>query len=201
MIKKFSLHTLERAINRALALDEASSANLAKLDGKALKIIILPLKAAFYLSFTQGQMQVQAQAPDVVHTTIESSPLGLIKLSFLPASRTRSLFNNTITISGDVLLGEQVKRLFDELDIDWESHLAYFTGDIAAYHLGNLVRKGQSFRKQVSHTLQQTITEYVQEEVLLTPPREAVEDFFSDIAALQNDVARLEAHFKRITSL
>ena len=64
--------------------------------------------------YTQGQ-------PD---TTIESSPLGLIRLSLLPVSKARSLFHDEVVITGDIQLGQQIKKLFDAIDIDWEGHIA-----------------------------------------------------------------------------
>ena len=72
---------------------------------------------------------------------IHSNPHRLNSFKFLPASKARSLFNDKIRISGDIELG-QLKKLFDEMDIDWEGHLAHFTGDVVAHQIGSLVRKG-----------------------------------------------------------
>ena len=44
-------------------------------------------------------------------------------------------------MTGDVELGQQVKTLFDEIDIDWEGHLARFTGDVVAFQVGSLFRQ------------------------------------------------------------
>ncbi|MFA5960517.1 MAG: SCP2 sterol-binding domain-containing protein [Tatlockia sp.] len=198
MIKKYSLVALQKAINQALALDENSAAKLAALDGKVLKLIVAPLQVDFYLRFGNQQLQLLAAYEGNPDTLIQSSPLGLIRLSFLPASKARSLFNDQIRISGDVELGQQVKKLFDELDIDWEGHLAHFTGDVVAHQLGSLVRQGLAFKSKISHSLRNNVTEYLQEELGLLPPAEAIADFFNDIDTLSLDVERLEAHVNQL---
>ncbi|MCK1850929.1 YihY/virulence factor BrkB family protein, partial [Legionella pneumophila] len=33
-----------------------------------------------------------------------------------------------------------------EIDIDWEGHLAHFTGDVVAHQIGSFVRKGLEFK-------------------------------------------------------
>lgn len=198
MIKKYSLKALQQAINHALALDESMPAKIAALDGKVLEIIVAPLGANFYIAFQHGELQLLHHYDGRPDTIIHSSPLGLIRLSFLPASQARSLFNDKIRISGDVELGQQVKKLFDELDIDWEGHLAHFTGDVVAHQIGSLFRQGIAFKKQLSDSLRHNLSDYLHEELRLFPPREEIDDFFNDIDKLALDVERLQAHINQL---
>ncbi|WP_133129868.1 ubiquinone biosynthesis accessory factor UbiJ [Legionella yabuuchiae] len=198
MIKTYTLKGLQTAINHALSLDEASAARISALQGKVLKVIINPLKVSFFISFSGTKLQLHDFPPSEVNTIIESSPLGLIRLSLLPASKVRSLFNDQIKLTGDTELGQQVKQLFDELDIDWEGHLAQFTGDVVAYQLGSFIRKGQEFTAYVSSSMQQNLTEYLQEEVKCFPPAEEVEDFCKDVDELLLDVERLTAQVNQL---
>ncbi|MDI9818991.1 MULTISPECIES: SCP2 domain-containing protein [unclassified Legionella] len=198
MIKKYSLKALQQAINHALALDESSAGKMAALQGKVLEIIIAPLGVNFFIHFDERQMKLLADYEGHPDTTIHSSPLGLIRLSFLPASQARSLFNDKIRLSGDIELGQQVKKLFDELDIDWEGHLAHFTGDVVAYQLGSFVRQGLTFKKQFGDSLRHNLTDYLQEELALFPSGEEMNDFFNDIDQLSLDVERLYAHFNQL---
>lgn len=131
-------------------------------------------------------------------TIIHSSPLGLIRLSFLPASKARSLFNDKIRLSGDVELGQAVKNLFDELDIDWEGHLAHFTGDVVAHQVGSLFRQGLAFKKQLQESLHLNMSDYLHEELRAFPSREEINDFFNDIDQLALDVERLQAHVNQL---
>ena len=198
MIKKYSLKVLQKAINQALSLDESMPSKIASLQGKVLEIIIAPLGVNFYIGFAEQQLKLYDIYEGEPDTVIHSSPLGLIRLSFLPASKARSLFNDKIRLSGDVELGLRVKKLFDELDIDWEGHLAQFTGDVVAYQLGSLFRQGLVFKKQLRDSVRSHLTDYLQEEIQMFPPREEIDDFFKDIDKLALDVDRLSAHIHQL---
>lgn len=193
MIKKYTLLALQKAINHALSLDEQVLAKIQALDSRVLEIIISPLNVNFFIRFENGELCLLECNDGGVDTTIHSSPLGLIRLSLLPASKVRSLFNDNIQISGDIELGQQVKKIFDEIEVDWEGHLAQFTGDVVAYQVGSLVRQGLGFKRQLSESLRLNITDYLQEELCLFPPREAVNDFFNDIDELSLRLERLTA--------
>lgn len=194
MIKEYALIALQKAINYGLSLDESMPAKLATLNERVLEMMIKPLNIRFYLLFTTDGIVLKDTYEGVVDTKIQSSPIGFIRLSLLPASKVRSLFNDSIEISGDVELGQRVKQLFDSIDIDWEGHLAQFTGDTIAYQLGCVVQQGLAFKQQLSTSMQSNITEYLQEEIRVFPPREEVEDFFNDIDELSLHVERLEAY-------
>lgn len=198
MLRKHAKKTLQNAINHALALDDTMPIKLKSLDGKVLKLIIMPLQFVFYIHFRQGRVELTLNHEGHVDTTIKSSPMGFIRLSLLPASRVRSLFNDTIELSGDVELGQQVKQLFDTMDIDWEGHLAHFTGDAIAYKLGDLMQKGMAFQHQFRQSVDHTLSSYLQEEARVLPPREEVADFMNDIDELVLQVDRLTAHVNQL---
>lgn len=196
MIKKYSLIALEKAINHALSLDEAMPEKIKALHGRVLEIIISPLNIVFFIQFDHCLLKLLPVYDGKPDTVIHSSPLGLIRLSLLPASKVRSLFNDKIKISGDVALGQQVKALFDDLDIDWEGHLAHFTGDVAAHQIGSLVREGQAMAKRLSSSFRRHVSEYVQEEKRLSPSSEEIHDFLNDVDDLSLRADRLQAYFQ-----
>ncbi|WP_131782024.1 ubiquinone biosynthesis accessory factor UbiJ [Legionella gresilensis] len=193
MIKKYSLKALQAAINQALFLDESMPTKIKTFEGKVIEIIIAPLNVNFYITFKAEQLCLLERVTNEPDTIIHSNPLGLIRLSFLPASKARSLFNDKMRVSGDIELGLAIKKLFDEVEIDWEGHLAHFTGDVIAYQLGSMIRRGVDFKRQLSASLQNNMTDYLQEELRLFPTPEEVENFFTDIDHLVLDVERLHA--------
>ena len=198
MIKKYALVALQKTLNHTLSLDTSSSQKLASFAGRTLEIIIKPLNINFFITFNAAEIILLEHLDTPADTIIESSPIGLIKLSLLPSSKVRSLFNDDIKISGDVELGQRVKQFFDEVDIDWEGHLAQFTGDAVAYSIGSFVRKGLEFKQGLSHSMRQNMSEYLHEELRLFPPKEEVEDFFNDIHELSLHVERLSAQIKQL---
>lgn len=200
MLKHYSLQLLEKAINSALSLDEHMHDKLLALHPKTLQVIIMPLRVSFYIQFFNGQMRLLTKSDTPADTIIQSSPIGLIRLSLLPASKTRSLFNDRIQMTGDITLGQQVKQLFDEIDIDWEGHLARFTGDVAAYQISTLVRKGLDFGHHFNQSMHFSLNEYVHEELRFFPTKAELNDFFNDVDELSLATERAEAHIKQLMS-
>ncbi len=198
MLKQYSLKALEKAMNHALALDYQMPLKLSRLQGKTLEMIIEPLGITFFILFKEKHVALQDQMDGQADTSIHSTPMGLIRLSLLPASKARSLFNDNVKIHGDLEFGREVKALFDEIDIDWEGHLAQFTGDVVAHQIGSLFRKGRDFTRQFNDSMQQNLTEYLQEELHIFPTRDEIEDFFCDIDELSLDVERLQAHIEQL---
>lgn len=194
MIKKYSLKALQIAINSAIKLDRQIPEKLQALHGKVIELVITPLEVRFFIQFSHHEMLLLDTYDAPVDTLIYSSPMGLIRLSLLPASKARSLFNDHIRISGDPELGQQVKQIFDTLDIDWEGHLAHFTGDVIAHQIGSLVRKGVQFQKKFTHSMHENVTEYLQEELRVSPSQEELNDFFNEVDTLSLAVDRMEAH-------
>ncbi|MCH9755915.1 MAG: SCP2 sterol-binding domain-containing protein [Gammaproteobacteria bacterium] len=197
MLKHYSLSALQKAINHALALDPTTPQKIEALNGKILQMIVSPLDVHFFMCFNRQTIELLADCVDEPNTTIYSSPLGLIRLSLLPASKVRSLFNDQIRMTGDTEFGQAVKQLFDGIDIDWEGHLAHFTGDVVAHQIGRFMRRGKRFKQSLKTSLKQNLGEYVQEEARLSPPREEIEDFMNDIDALALQVERLKAHINQ----
>lgn len=200
MLKKYSLKALQTAINSAMALDDEMPRKLTALDGKVLQLIISPLNVHFFIYFNNQQLQLLDTYEGQADTVIHSNPIGLIRLSLLPASKARSLFNDKVRMSGDVALGQQVKELFDEMEIDWEGHLAHFTGDVVAHQIGSLVRKGAQFKKHFSESMKLNVTEYLQEELRAFPCKNEINDFFHDIDDLSLATERLQAHVNQLMS-
>ena len=201
MIKQYSLTALQKAMNHALRLDPAMPEKLSNLQDKVLALVISPLNITFFMQFKDQHIYLLADYIGEPDTTIQSSPLGLIRLSLLPASKVRSLFNDEIRMTGDLALGQAVKALFDGLDIDWEGHLAHFTGDVVAHQIGSFFRQGLALKQRVSTSMRHNVTEYLQEELRVFPSREETNDFFSDIDELSLQSERLAAHVNQLLAL
>ncbi|RUR20532.1 hypothetical protein ELY21_00120 [Legionella sp. km535] len=198
MLKKYTLKALQKAINQAMSLDDSMRDKLIALHGKVLEMVVAPLNVRFFIQFIDGEMQLLDQYDGHADTVIHSNPIGLIRLSLLPPSKARSLFNDKIRMSGDIEFGQQVKHLFDEMDIDWEGHLAHFTGDVVAHQIGSFIRRGMEFKNQFSESMRHNVTEFLQEELRILPSRNELEDFYNDVDELSLSVERLQAHVNQL---
>lgn len=194
MIKSISLQALQFAINQAIQLDKEMREKLYPFDHKVIEMVISSLGVCFYLRFFQGVIYLNKESSKTPDTIIHTSPLGLIRLSFLPSSKMRSLFNDNIRITGDLELGQALKKIFDSMDIDWEGHLAHFTGDVAAYHIGKVMRKGLRFQEKCVENLRQSTQAYLIHEVHMTPSKQELNEFCEDVDELRLRAERLLAH-------
>lgn len=198
MIKKYVLQGLEKAINATLALDDTIQDQQTALRGRVLKLIVTPPAFDFFILFHDKGVRLEATWPGEADTTLQSSPIGYLRLAITPASKVHTLFHDAVIISGDVALGSKVKQLFETLDIDWEGHLAKVTGDVIAYQCGSLIRQGIRYKKHFTESMRHNLTEYLQEECTLMPPREEVNDFCNAVDTLSLDVERLSARIQHI---
>jgi ubiquinone biosynthesis protein UbiJ len=104
-----------------------------------------------------------------------------------------------VDIQGDTDTGEQFQDILSAVDWDWEEQLSRITGDVLAHQAGKLARKATLFIKNSRSTLQQDISEYLQEEVRLLPARIEVGYFLEEVDQLRADVDRLSARVDRLS--
>jgi ubiquinone biosynthesis protein UbiJ len=185
--KQFLLETLQKALNRYLALDPESSQRLAALNGKWVALELLPLKLTFFLHFNQGQALLSSSALELPETTITGTPLRLMLLALVPHTERKRFFADDVVMLGNAALGQQVIELFDQLSIDWEEYISRVVGDVPAHHAGNIVRQASNWMLKTRDILLQNLNEYMHEEINLFPPGEALQDFFHDVDVLRMD--------------
>ncbi len=192
---------LQSAINRYFQLDPESLTNCAALENKVIGIKLQRSPIRFYLQFTPDPQQHYKilvlnhhEKPDA---TITGTPIAFIK-SRLPTADPTSKAPAGINIEGDIHVAKAFNEVLDDLDIDWEEQLAKFTGDTVAHGLSKLLRGGLKWGKSTCQSVQENITEFMQEEARCIPPRAEVEDFITDIQTLVADTDRIAARVQRL---
>jgi ubiquinone biosynthesis protein UbiJ len=200
MLKTISLQALQFAINQAMGLDPSISEKLLALDQKVIEMVVSPLNVHFYICILKGQFILKSSWHQKPDTIIYSNPMGLIRLSILPSSKMRSLFNDQIRISGDIQLGQQLKQIFDTMHVDWEGHLAFFTGDVVAHHIGKVFRKGRDIGKQYGEGFKKGAQYYLTHEVDMVPSKQDVEQFNHEVDELRLRTERLAAHIQSLST-
>jgi ubiquinone biosynthesis protein UbiJ len=189
---------LESAFNRYLRLDPAAGARLVGLDGRviALELRGLDLSLMFRI---QAQGIAIIDEPELMpDTVLRGTPLGIARLGLGRGNTTGTLFSGDVEISGDVETGQAFKTVLDAIDIDWEEQLSRLTGDVLAHQLGNAARHTGRWLDHARLTLEQDLSEYLQEELRVVPTRIEIENLIEDIGYLGMDAERLEARLKRL---
>ena len=184
-------------MNRVLPLDPGFREKLKDLAGRVIAI-----------SFTDWQMQLFF-LPDEYQFTVLATYNGKVnvKLSgnsweFFRMGINKHLSTSTtdvdsnIHFEGDVSTGQKFEKLFAELNIDWEEALADVMGDIVAHRAANVARHAGSWFKEIFVTTQENVSEYLQEELQITPSKIEIENFYADLADLMADSEQLAGRFQ-----
>jgi ubiquinone biosynthesis protein UbiJ len=200
LIKPLLSSTLETALNQYLALDDNAHLCLIPLAGKVIAITIEPFNETLYLCPTETTIQCLENFVGEIDTTLSGSisAFGVMGLSKTPA---RSLFSGNVKITGDTRLGQKFQQLFEQLDIDWEEHLSYFTGELVAHTLGNLFRSGNQWTQESIETFKLNAIEFLQEETRDLPAKAEADIFYQQVDSLRMDFDRLCAHINRLQTL
>jgi len=190
---------LEQAINAALALDPKTLQRLARLQGRVIAIELKGTGIRLVLEPAAEGLRLMGHFDGEVDTTLRGAPFALLRMS---TGRTgEGMFSGEVEIDGDVELGQQIQRVFEKLDIDWEEHLARLSGDIIAHQIGNTVRGLFRWGERAAEHLGEDTADYLQEETDTLPVPWEVEEFIGDVDTLRSGVDRIEARVKRLQRL
>lgn len=193
------LSGLETAINQYLKLDPDTISRLATLQGKKIKVEITDWNIHFTVLPMSNGLQLIADQQQKADTTIKGKLLGLSKVG-LSGANSQSLFDNKIEISGDTQLGEEIRSILQQCDIDWEEHLSHFVGDGLSFHLMQGFRGIRNFLSQSAAIIIDKTKEYLHEETHAFPTKEEISTFIHNVTTLRNDVDRAKARIKNLHS-
>ena len=187
---------LESALDLYLKQDPGALQRCAEMDGKVIALDVTGLDLSLYFMPGADGILVAGHYEGEADTRLCASPLGFAKLSLGP--REDALFEGAVDIQGDTETGQQFQDILSAVDWDWEEQLSRITGDVIAHQTGKLARKATQFIKNSRNTLQQDVSEYLQEEVRLLPARTEVDYFLEEVDQLRADVDRLSARVDRL---
>lgn len=196
-IADIAASTLQSAFNRCLAFDTLSRSRFAKLQGKVIAIELQSVGVTVFVMPEAAQVALRAVHEGEVDVTLSGSPFAFARMGMADDSAD-SLFKGDVTLQGDSALGQRFGEIVKDLDIDWEEMASRVMGDALAHKLGDAVRGGAAWSRDNFASSQQTLAEYLQEELRQLPVRDEVDDFLTNVDTLRNDVDRAEARIKRL---
>ncbi|NOQ14503.1 MAG: sterol-binding protein [Methyloprofundus sp.] len=196
-LKPLLISAFESALNKYLSLDDDVAVFLQPLAGKIIAVTIQPFNETLYLCPTSQGIQIIDFYEGTIDTTLTGSlaALGLMGLSSTPA---RSFFSGEVLIEGDLNIGHQFQKLFEQLDIDLEEQLSHVTGDVIAHKIGHFFRSANQWQQKNIDSLQLNIKEFLQDETQDLPPAPEINMLTQEIDQLKEDFDRLEARIKRL---
>lgn len=197
-LKPLAGRALERALERALALDPDTRAALEPLAGRRLVLRLDSPPLALQLTVRDGGLAVgpveEGGEPDLaVRTTLGgllSQLPGLRPGEGAPVGRMR--------IEGDAELARRVQGLARGFDPDWEKPFADVFGDVVGVQIAQALAAALRQAKVTGEALARSAAEFVTEESRDVVARAELDAFHEDVDTLRDDVERLQARVRRL---
>lgn len=192
-----ALMAVETAINNALAYDPATLQSIAGLAGKVLTVECTLPPLTFHIIHTEQGISLMSHYEGTADTTLKGSALSLAALAVDGQDRV-SFYGTGVEVRGDHDLLREIRRIFANLEVDWEAALAKLIGDVPAHLVGESLRSAANWQKQATERAGSAAAAFSQEEAKLTPGRAEMTHFSQKVKLLSEDTDRLAAHINRL---
>lgn len=192
---------IEVALNRVLAQQESVLAQCAELYGQNIGLKFTDFNRT--LVFAPHAKGITVLAPPQlsedaeINATIETT---LVALGRAAVQKDQAGLPDGMRLTGDTEVARQFSEILQQLDIDWEEHVAKQFGDVVAHQLGEGVRSLFSWGKSVADSLSRDAAEFVREEAQQTPHPDEVAEFVDEVDELRSATDRLEARINLLLS-
>ena len=197
-LKAGVLLALERALNTSLALDPATQQALQALDGAVLHVVCTLPSHSVYVLFVDQHIELWSLFEGAADTTLSGSASEFFSL-WRARKKITALADSGVTLAGDSLLLQQLQKIAEQLDVDWEALLAEHTGDVVAHQLGRAARKASVWFTGARREAERLAREFLQFESATVPSRHEVARFCHDVDDLQLRMDRLQAGIAVLT--
>lgn len=184
--------------NRLARLDDKLLDGFESLQGKSIAIEIIDLQQTIICYPGAAGIRLSIQEPaDEVDATIRARLIALVNLA-TESEKVSTSIQEGISFHGDVAVAQRLQKLLANVDIDWEEILSRQLGDVAGVQVYRLLSQAKSVFQQSVNSILQSGSEYMQEEVRVTPAPVELERLRADVTRLRHDVDRSEARLKRL---
>jgi ubiquinone biosynthesis protein UbiJ len=189
------LRPLVALINRQIQATTPAREVCAEITGNVVAVRVRDTALATYFHIGDDSLTMTGRyesEPDVV---IQGSLLSLARLA--TPSATEAIRDGSVSLQGDAQVAQSFQQLLRYARPDLEEELSGIFGDAAAHSLGTFARRAREWGEGARETMQQNISEYLQEESRAIPGRHEVNRFQREVETLRDDVARFEARLNK----
>ena len=183
--------------SRLMSTDPTTLERLGELDGKVIALDFEGTDLCFYLFPSAGGIRIREEWDGNVDVHMIGKPSELMKMG-LAGKTPVTPGKISMRIEGDLHVGQQFKKVLDDMQIDWEELLSQHIGDTAAYHTSRLVREVGSRLRDALKAAARDGSEYLRFETEILPVDWRVKEFLDDVDRLRQDVDRMEMRINRL---
>lgn len=190
--------TLETAVNRILALDDASGERLQRLDGRMLRLDLQGLGITLFFAFNGPHVEVGTRSQFEPDTVIAGSPFALFSMAAPEEAARWGAPGSRVTITGDATLARDLERLFSQLDPDWEGRLSRMLGDVWGHQVAAGLRAGAGQARESAGSAGEMLREYVQSSRGPVARADELDEFADAVDELGEAAEALEARLREL---
>lgn len=184
-----------KLVNRVLSDYSLAREQLALHAGKVIAASLGPLDCRLRIT-ADGQVEMIGEGSD---TRLDAS--FHIPLSLLPrlAQKDAAAFRQ-VAFSGDSEFAALLAALARDLEWDVEEDLSKIMGDIAAHRLVGGIKRTHAWQQEATQRFTENVAEYLTDESRAFVARNELELWSVANETLRDDVARLEARFRKLAA-
>ena len=185
---------IESALSASLKGSSAARADIAKLQGKVIRLELIGLPLTLYFLPEDGKVTVASDYHGEAQVTVRVPAASLVATAL---KRDPEAVPKGMQMNGEAETAQVFSRLLKHADLDWEELLAQRVGDVAARPIANLIRGVVRWSRDSGTCLGQDLADYLHYESRDLPPRHEVQGFLSGVDRLRDDAERFNARLKR----
>lgn len=190
------LRPIAALLNRQIQAQTPARELCAELEGRVFAVRVGGTALVMYVIVGAGEVLLTSEYSDDPDAVATGSLLSLARLA--GPDGERAIRDGAVELTGDAELAQQFQNLLRYGRPDIEEELSGVVGDVVAHSIGDFARSVRRWGKDAHSTLQQNVSEYLQEESRAVPSRYETDDFRQRVETLRDDVARVEARVKRL---
>ncbi|HHX83328.1 MAG TPA: hypothetical protein GX696_10155 [Pseudomonadaceae bacterium] len=191
---------LQSLINGVLALDAASAARLAHLEGRILAIHYTQPQGQLFVRIRGQKLQLSAVCEEEPDASLHGSTRALASL-LLPGQAHHSLSQHGVELRGSTGFVQELQNLLLDLDLDWEYHLSRLTGDLPAAFLGQGLRAGRQAGATTAASAKATLHDYLAHESGWVATQAELDELADGVLQLGLRLDRLQARLQLLPRL
>lgn len=190
--------TLERALNRALALDAPAQEGLSKLDGQRIGLRLVEPPIALSIRVEGDQLRVGPPTGEECDLDISAS-IGALLSRLLPGGDSRAP-SGKLRVNGDAELAQRLQKMAQTFDPDWQQPFVDVFGEVIGVQIAKGLRDALRWGQRQGRHFSRDVVDYLTEESRDLTHRIEIEDFNDAVDKVRGDGDRLEARIKRLAA-
>jgi ubiquinone biosynthesis protein UbiJ len=196
-LNQVSAAMIQSVARKVIALDPEAANGLSSFDDKVIKIEIEDFGLCYFFSFEGGTLTVSNDDSRPVSAAINGN-LAAFMAAAANEHSVDSIFKGELHFSGEIGTAKRFQEFAQSLEIDWQEPIARAFGDPIGHTLTTGLQAFGGWLLNTGRSTRQDISEYLQEEIKVTPPAAEQQLFFGQVDQARSKTDRLAARIKKL---